>query len=767
MSDEPTRGDDATPGADAPRPGAGPADEAGAPTPSRERGTRRRTGWRRLFPTWRMLVGAFLVSVVLVAGALVLGYLLVPIPEPNRAATTQSNVYLYSDGTLLAKDGDVNRENVTLAQVPKDTQHAMLAAEDRDFYHESGVDPTAMVRAGWNMLRGEGTQSGSTITQQYVKNYYLSQERTLTRKAEEFIIAMKLDQEVGKSEILAGYLNTSYFGRNAYGIQAAAHAYYDKDASDLTTAEGAYLAALVNSPSRYDVIANPDNEPRAVARWNYVLDGMVGEGWLTESRRAAMEFPTPRAIEPPMALSGQRGYLLEAVRDYLDSHGIVSTSRLAGGGFRITTTLDKDRQEALVQAVDEQLQSNLSEEREVDGYVRAGGTSIEVATGDVVAMYGGVDYTEQYTNNATRTDYQAASTFKPFVYASAIANRSRTQDGEAIGPSSVYDGTSKREVVNDGRAIGYNPQNEGDRSFDDIPVSEAMDQSVNAVFAQMGVDVGPDNVRETLVNAGIPEDTPALRDAGASISLGTATPSTLHLAQAYATLAHHGERVDHRLVTEVTRGKEEIKVPEVEGVQAVPRVAADAATALLRGVVEGGTGTAAQSAGRPAAGKTGTAEKDRAAWFAGYTPELATVVAVMGQDPETGAQKALHGAAGLAKISGSGFPARIWGQYTAAALAGEPVRAFELSPKVPKPSPLPSDGASGSPEEDGGEDGGEDGDGPSDTGPTAVRGDGSPDTPGDDTGSEDGDGDGSGDAADGPESDGKPEGDGREGPTPR
>ncbi|MCZ7431418.1 transglycosylase domain-containing protein [Streptomyces sp. WMMC1477] len=788
MSDEPTRGDDAPPGPDTPPPsrppepiggpgerrprretagagggrGPGEPDEPGTPAPGGP-GRRARRARRRLALTVRLLVGTFLLGVVLLAGALVLGYLLVPIPEPNQVATAQSNVYLYADGSLLAKDGDVDRENITLAQVPKHTQHAVLAAEDRDFYNESGVDPEAMIRAGWNMLRGEGKQSGSTITQQYVKNYYLSQERTITRKLEEFVIAMKLDQEVGKNEILAGYLNTSYFGRNAYGLQAAARAYYDKPARELTVAEGAYLAAVVNSPSRYDVVANPDNRDRAVARWNYVLDGMVKEGWLTPADRRELEFPTPQPIEPPMSLSGQRGYLLEAVRTYLDEEGIVSESRLAGGGFRITTTLDRDKQEAFVAAVEEQLYPQLSEEREVDGYVRAGGTSIDPQTGDVVAMYGGVSFTEQYTNNATRTDYQAASTFKPFVYATAVAEDAETQDGDPIGPSTVYDGTSKREVVDDGRRIGYNPQNEGDHSHGDIPVSEAMDKSVNAVFAQMGVDVGPEKVRETLVGAGIPQDTPALANAGASISLGTATPSTLHLAQAYATLANHGERVDYRLVAEVTRGEEEVVVPESKPVRAMPRVAADAATALLRGVVEGGTGTAAQSAGRPAAGKTGTAEKDRAAWFAGYTPNLATVVAIMGQDPETGAQKALHGAAGLAKISGSGFPARIWGQYTGAALAGEPVIGFDLSPDVPEPSPVPSDGEDSEEDRQDSEDGTE----PEAPAPTEAGGPGGSDGSGDtgdagDSGTgarEDAPATGNGHGGgDGDEADGKPTG---------
>ncbi|MEE1928142.1 transglycosylase domain-containing protein [Streptomyces sp. TRM 70351] len=693
MSDEPRSGEGAT-----------DADASDASGGERERPAR--TGWRRMVPTWRMLVGGFLLCVLLVSGALVIGYLVVPIPEPNANATRQSNVYLYADGTQIAKDGDVNREIVPLSRVPEETQRAVLAAEDRDFYDGSAVDPAAMARAAWNMLRGEGKQSGSTITQQYVKNYYLSQERTLTRKAEEFFIAMKLDREVSKNDILEGYLNTSYFGRNAYGIQAAAHAYYGKDVDDLTTPEGAYLAALVNSPSTYDVVANPENTERAIARWDYVLDGMVKEDWLDAAQRAEMEFPVPQEVRPPMSQAGQRGYLVEAVRDYLTSHDIVDEARLNGGGLRIHTTIDRKKQQELVKAVEEQLYSQLSDEREVDRYVRAGATSIAPDTGRVVAMYGGVGYTEQYFNNATRADYQAASTFKPFVYAAALANDATTQGGQPIGPDTVYDGTSKRAVVSNGEPTDFKPQNESDKDYGDLPVSEAMDKSVNAVFAQMGVDVGPEKVKQTLVKAGIPENTGSLAEAGPSIALGTATPSTLDVAQAYATLAAHGERTDYRLVEKITRGDEEIPVPGPTSEQAIPRGAADATTAVLRGVVEGGTGTAAQSAGRPAAGKTGTAENDRAAWFAGYTPELVTVVAVMGQDPDSGAHKALYGAAGLEKMSGGGIPARIWGQYTAAALKGEPVRDFDLAAKTPKPAPSAtsdpgsgSSGASGAPQE--------------------------------------------------------------------
>ncbi len=642
----------------------------------------RRTGLRRLLPTWRMVLGGVLLVVLVLSGGMVAGYLLVDVPAPNAHAVSQSNVYLYSDGSRIAVDGDYNRETVPLGQISLGAQRAMLAAEDRKFYSEPAVNLRAMTRAGWNMLTGGKTQSGSTITQQYVKNYYLTQEQTVTRKVKEFFIAIKIDNEVSKDEILQGYLNTSYFGRNAYGIQSAAQAYYGKDADDLTVGEGAYLAALVNAPSRYDTRAHPENKDRAVARWNYVLDGMVEEGWLKQQKRQGMEFPEPDPPKPSNSLSGQRGYLVNAVNDYLTDNDIITEGRLKTGGFTIRTTIDRKKQEALVDAVEEQLLSQLSEDREVDSYVQPSGASIEPQTGEVVAMYGGRNYVEQYVNLATRRAYQVGSTFKPFVFASALENDATTQGGTPITARTVYDGTSGRPVVVDGQPTDYAPENEDERSYGQVPVSEAMDKSINAVFAQMGVDVGVENVQDTAIALGLPKDTPNM-PANASISLGVATASPLNMAEAYATLANHGVHRDHTLVQKVTRGAETLKLPERDGERAVPREAADTTTAVLESVVEGGTGTAAQSSGRPSAGKTGTAEEDKAAWFAGYTPKLATVVNVVGLNPETGAQEKLYGAAGLPRVNGGGPPAQIWGAYTAAALEGEPVQDFELDTRGP------------------------------------------------------------------------------------
>ncbi|MFF3031463.1 transglycosylase domain-containing protein [Streptomyces rubiginosohelvolus] len=686
MSDEPqswaprdSSGAGASPGNERPtasgeQPGKRPGQKPG------KKARPRRTGWRRAVPTWRMTLGTLLGLVVLLGAGIFAAYRLVDIPAANASATAQSNVYLYSDGSVIARDGDVNREKVKLSQVPPTVQHAVLAAEDRDFYSDDrAVDVKAMLRAGWNTVTGKGKQGGSTITQQYVKNYYLGQERTVLRKAKEAIIAVKLNREETKDQIFEGYLNTSYFGRNAYGIQAAAQAYYGKNVEELTTAEGAYLASLLNAPSAYDVIAHPGNRPAAQRRWNYVLGGMVKERWLTAAERATTRFPTPGEAKPSNGLSGQRGYIVQAVEDYLNRRGILDAKTLATGGYRITTTLDKAKQDAFVEAVADNVTAKTSSDRAADRNVRVGGASIVPKTGEVVALYGGIDYTKQYVSNATRRDYQVGSVFKPFVLTSAVVNDSTTQDGRRITPNTVYDGTNKRTVVGVQGSTDYAPANEDDVDYGDITVRIATDKSVNSVYAQMAQDVGPAKVRDTAIALGIPADTPDLT-AAPSIALGTANASVLDMAEAYATLADHGRHGRYVLVEKVTKDGAEIELPERTTEQAVSREAADTTTAVLRSVVEGGTGTAAQAVGRPAVGKTGTAEEDRAAWFAGYTPDLASVVAVMGQNPDTGAQTPLYGALGLARVNGGGAPAETWAAYTEAALRSSPAQEFDLRP---------------------------------------------------------------------------------------
>ncbi|MFD5750177.1 transglycosylase domain-containing protein [Streptomyces sp. NPDC127033] len=662
------------------------------------RRTGRKGGIRRLF-TVKKLLGTFFVLCLLGMGGLFVLYLVVPVPNANAQAEMQSNVYKYSDGTILARTGQVNREIVGLDKIPKQVQHTFVAAENKSFYQDNGIDLKGTARGVVNTLRGKGKQGGSTITQQYVKNYYLNQDQTITRKLKELVISLKVDRQKEKDEILAGYINTSYYGRDAYGIQAAAQAYYGVDASKLNVAQGAYLAALLQAPSQYNWSEATEKGKRLVTqRWNYVLDNMVEQHWLDTSERAGLKFPVPREPKAAPGMEGQTGYLVEAAQDELARQG-VDKAEIAQGGWTITLNIDRKRQQSLVKAVDRELESKIDRKKNTtDATVQAGATSVDPKTGHVVALYGGVGATEHWISNATRSDYQPASTFKPIVFASALENGSETQDGRKIDTATRYDGTSKRPVV--GSDTPFAPENEDDRSYGNISVQTAMDKSVNSVFAQMVVDVGPPAVKQTALSMG-------MRDKGfperPAITLGTMNASTWDMAGVYATLDNHGKKITPSIVKSAEHKDRTAEIADPVGTQVVARETADTVTHVLQDVVDNGSGREADTTDYDAAGKTGTSENNKSAWFAGYTPQLTTVVALFGESTKDGGgQVTLTGTANSGRANGGGFPARIWADYTRGALNGgsdaqfdldvtEPVRPTPtVEPTTPTPTPTPS-----------------------------------------------------------------------------
>ncbi|ARF80210.1 transglycosylase domain-containing protein [Kitasatospora aureofaciens] len=650
--------------------------------------------WRRMLPTWRITLGTLTALLLLAVGAFAVLYVIVPVPDPNAHAVAQNNIYLYADGTTeIARTGAVNRTDVTIDQIPLQTQQAVVSAEDRTFYQNRGIDLKGMLRAGWNTLLGKGMQGGSTITQQYVKNYYLTQDQTFERKGRELFIALKVDQQRSKNEVLAGYLNSSYFGRGAYGIQSAAHAYYGVDVSQLTLGQGAYLASLLQAPSLYDVrTATPANREKAVARWNYALDGMVQLGFLTTADRNAATFPEPIDPQPATGLAGQAGYLVGVADDYLISSGTIDAATLKAGGWRITTTFEKPKQDAFVKAVQDELTGELDPKARptTDTDVRVAGASVEPATGRVVAVYGGPDYAKQPFNDALRQDNQIGSTFKPIDLAAGLIAQ-HTVDGRPITTETRYDGTSERPVT--GGPTPYAPPNEDDVDYGNITLRYAMVKSVNSVYAQEGVDAGLARVRDTAVKLGIPDSVRGMDPANTSMTLGTATPSALDLAGAYATLANHGQAHTPWSVQKLERvnpgGAVDVpKMPDHKATDAVGRNIADSVTDVLRDVVSPrGTGSAALDLDRPAAGKTGTTDANLSAWFAGYTPELTTTVGLFRENPKSHAKEPLAGTAGLTRINGGAFPTKIWTDYMTAALSGTPTRQFDLQTGHTDPGP--------------------------------------------------------------------------------
>ncbi|GGW85690.1 penicillin-binding protein [Streptomyces malachitofuscus] len=676
----------------------------------RSSGAAGRTGIRRLF-TWKKIVGTFFGLCLLGMGAFIVLYMMIDIPEGNADAKRQSNIYKYSDGSIMARDGEVNREVVDLAQIPKPVQRTFVAAENKTFYKDSGVDIKGTTRGVFNTLTGKGAQGGSTITQQYVKNYYLTQDQTVTRKLKELVISLKLDREKSKDYILAGYINTSYYGRNAYGIQAAAQAYYRVDAEDLSVEQGAYLAALLQAPSQYDWAVASENSRKLVkARWNYVLDNMVEEGWLKQSERSGMKFPVPEEPKGDPGMAGQTGYLVYAANNELKrqlvADGTAEDAKQAdalvdAGGWTVTLNIDKKKQTALEKAVRTQLTSKLDpKERKVDADVQAGAVSVNPKNGAVVAMYGGVDYLKHFTNNATRKDYQPASTFKPVILAAALEEQSETQDGQPITANTVYDGTSERPVVDDGKKVGFAPENEDDGNYGDITVQTAMNKSVNSVFAQMGVDVGMDKVMETAGNLGM--DVEGLEAVPAQ-TLGSMGASPLHMAGVYATLDNHGKKTTPTIIKSAEHRSRTVTMPDAVGEQVISRQTADTVTSVLTGVVDDGT---AQKAvrnnplrdGQQVAGKTGTSDDNKSAWFTGFTPGLVTSVGLFGEDDKPPHRHVkMYGALGEDRINGGGPPAQIWAAYTFGIM--DEVAKFDLDTdqgaavkptRSPSPSQTPS-----------------------------------------------------------------------------
>src|SRR6476620_6148653 len=354
------------------------------------------------------LVGAIVVCVA---------YATTDIPQPNALADAHASIIYYADGkTELDRISEINREDVPLSKVPKPVQQAHLAAEDRNFYDNSGISPSGIARAVWVGLRGGATQGGSTITQQYVKNYFLSQDQTLSRKGKEIIISIKIAKQKSKDQILEDYLNTIYYGRGAYGIQTASEAYFNKDVSKLTPSEGALLASVIRGPSFYDPGLGKQQEQNARDRWTYVMDGMKSEGWISAADRAKATFPKVVKYAPRKAASGPNGFVTQAVKNELKSKLKLSDQDIDRGGFKIVTTIDKKAQDAAVAAVRDRMPTGKG-----TSTLRVGLTSIRPGDGAVVAMYGGSDYRKEQFNTATQATMQAGSTFKIFTLLAAVS----------------------------------------------------------------------------------------------------------------------------------------------------------------------------------------------------------------------------------------------------------------------------------------------------------------------------------------------------------
>ncbi|MGW0389399.1 transglycosylase domain-containing protein [Streptomyces sp. NPDC003042] len=659
-------------------------------------------GWKRFVPSWKLVGGTALGFFAVITAGAGIGIASVGTPDENKAAKAQNNVYQWHDGThMVATGGAANRQIVPIDQIPLSMRNAVIAAENESFETDKGVDPMGIARAVVNMATGGSTQGGSTITQQYVKNMYLDSEQTLKRKVTELFISIKLGVSEEKDKVLAGYLNTAYYGRDAYGIQAAARAYFGKDAKELNPSESAFLASVLKGPNLYNpdggvgAAATPEaNEKRARARWAWVLDREVEVGRMTQSERDQYkEFPARIDSAQARGLSGQTGYLVDVAKQYVMKNADISVEKMALGGYTIRTTFQKDKVEAMVKAVEETRNDFLDEKKrpEYDTFVQFGAASVDVKSGAIVALYGGpgMDH-KHFTNNANTSGVQVGSTWKPYVLAAAMQYGTQNSKGAGISVDSKYMANDLTVINNrQGQPLmhkgkPFQQKNESPEPFGYVTLDEAMRQSINVPFAQLVFDVGHAKVREVARSTGILDES-MNQDNNASFALGTSTPSAIRMANSYATFAASGTHYEPFSVLGVQKNGVDVEgFKPPKAARAMDSAVADNITKVLRNVVENGTGTKAKKLGRPAAGKTGTTDQNKSAWFVGYTPELSTSVTLFRSDPNSKSKElmSMNRVGGVDSIHGGDIPAVIWTEYMREALKGTPEKNF------PEPEPI-------------------------------------------------------------------------------
>ncbi|HZZ45739.1 MAG TPA: transglycosylase domain-containing protein [Pseudonocardia sp.] len=599
----------------------------------------------------RLLLWLVLLFVCAPILAFAFGWFTIPIPTADQVSQSQVATVSYADGTTpiatVRPEGGQNRVIVPLTDVPNHVRFAVLSAEDRSFYTNPGFDIIGIFRAVWNQLHG-GSGGGSTITQQYIKISTKNDQHSLWRKYKEVIEAAKISHEFDKDTILTNYLNTIYLGRGAYGIEAASKAYFNKDSRDLTVGEGALLAAVIQSPSRWDPAINP---ARARDRWNYVLDGMVAQKWLSPTDRAAVTFPD--TIKPRASGGGipgdHLGHIYQQVKAELATIGI-SEDQLNSEGLKITTTVDPNLEKQAAQIATKVLRS---EPKNLRGALVA----VDPRTGAIVAYYGG--------ENGVGLDYgqvlkQPGSSFKPFVMAAAL------QHSPPIGLGSQYEGKSPMTIA------GQTVANSDGDSCDECDLKEAMTKSINTVFYQVAVQVGPRSVADAAHAAGIPDQ--LLPDPTAGIALGDKEVHPGDMASAYATFANGGVYNTPHLISRVETA--DGRVVYVAPDQPQPKFSQQIARNVTESMLDVAQGSALPLAGgRMVAAKTGTVQsriqgQNNDAWTVGYTPSISTAVWVGTDD-----NSPIKTSAGT-PIYGRMVAGTIWQQFMNAALRNTPPERF-------------------------------------------------------------------------------------------
>ncbi len=636
------------------------------------------TGFRRWLPSWRFVLGTFLGLVFVGLGATVAAYATLKVPSPSAQAAFQTSTVYFANnadgsrGAVMGAFADQKRDIIDYATLPSYVGKAVVASEDQTFFQNSGVDPKGIARALWNNLRGGAQQGASTITEQYVKTYY--KNRTTTTylgKLEEAMLAVKIGRTESKDEILGRYLNTIYLGRDSYGIQAAAQAYFGVDAKDLTVSQAALLAGIIPSPNYWDPATAPD---KAKVRWNRVLDYMVKGGYLSQADRDKQVFPQTIAYKLSNTMAGTNGYLLQMVLDELQTSMNLSIGDIKTGGYTIITTIDQAVQNEAVRAAGDLYSGALANGATPNPRTRVAISTINQADGSIVALYGGADYLKDQRNTATYDSIQAGSTFKPFTLVAALQ--------KGIGLKTTFNGASPQMIPNwdngkPGKVTNFSNEQPGW-----VDLIRATSDSVNTVYAQLNMKVGPDASVQAAQQAGVVTPQP---DVPSNV-LGAGNVHPLEMTAAYSTFAAQGVKHTPFIVREVLGpdGKTVDKGGSA-GQRVFPADVMADATYAMQHVVTNTTGTGHQwisPLNIPIAGKTGTSTDNKSAWFDGFTTSLTTTVAMSQLGTDGHSLESITPFGGSGQVTGGNWPAKLWADYM------KPVLAMpQWTPKSAFPSP--------------------------------------------------------------------------------
>ena len=569
--------------------------------------------------------------------------------------------YIYDiDGKLLTSlHGEANREVASLEQISPELKLAVIAIEDSSFYRHQGLNPYSVGRAALANYRQGGVSEGaSTLTMQLVKNLFLTQERTFSRKLAEAILAVRVEQVFSKDEILEMYLNNIYWGHNNYGIQTAAQSYFNKSAAELNLAEAAVLAGLIQAPEQYSPFLNYSNTKKRQAA---VLARMQALNWITpEQGQAALK--APLLVGKPTAWrKSSSPFITEAVVKELEER--FGNERVLQGGIRVQTTIDAKFQAMAEESIKENHAMLKSWGLRADQIALA---AVDPRTHFVKALVGGVDYKSSQFNRATQSRRQPGSSFKPFVYYAALASGK-------FSPGTIVDDAPITYNIPGGV---YRPQNYGGKQdfAGKMTLANSLIQSRNIPAVKLGKAVTLEKVIEICRILGIESPMQPV----ISLPLGSIGVTPLEMAAAFATFANNGWQSKTTAILQVTDSKGNILLDNTpEPKQVLDPWATASLTTMMKGVLEsGGTGTKA-NIGRPAAGKTGTTSSERDVWFVGFVPQLSTAVWVGNDDYKSMGQG----------ITGGDFAAPVWRSFMLKALKDEPVKYFPAASQFPPPSP--------------------------------------------------------------------------------